>query len=171
LEGSLADFLPLWQIAPMVHLRDWRKRQGLTQQALAEALGLTSSAITKYEKGSQRPRPDLARRIEALTKGEVTASSLLGLDEPTKRVRGVREESQAFASSPVITIQVPVPPEQAKLLRDSGIAAAKVARAGAQKALKEAEAKAWADANRDAIEASNAWIEKYGTFAEQLGLI
>ena len=61
------------------NIRRERLKRGLTQQALAEALGLTNSAITKYEKGSQRPRPKLANRIEAFTRGEVTAASLLGV--------------------------------------------------------------------------------------------
>lgn len=29
----------------------------------------------------------------------------------------------------------------------------------------------WSEENREAIEASNRWIEKHGTLAEQLGLI
>ena len=45
---------------------------------------------------------------------------------------------------------------QADLLEKHGVDVEAVARSGAEKALKEAEAKAWADANREAIEASKA---------------
>ncbi len=76
-----------------------------------------------------------------------------------------------FAASEQLTISLTVSADQARVLRDAGADAKSIARAGAERALREAEAKAWADANREAIDASNAWIEKYGTFAEQLGLI
>ncbi len=124
-----------------------------------------------YEKGARRPRLEVANRIEAATRGEVTAASLLGLSESTPRKRGVREDAAAFDGASRLTIDVTIPPERAKALRDSGADISAIARAGAEKALKEAEAKAWAEANREAIEASNAWIEKHGTFAEQFGLI
>lgn len=155
----------------MMKLRDWRKKHGLTQQALAEALGLTNSAITKYEKGAQRPRLELAKRIEDLTRGEVTAASLLGLSEPRARKRDVREDAEPFVSGEQVTISVAVSADQARTLQKAGADVEALARSGAERAIKEAEAKAWAAANREAIEASNAWIEKHGTLAEQLGLI
>lgn len=155
----------------MMNLRDWRKQHGLTQQALADALGLTNSAITKYEKGSQRPRPELAKRIENFTRGEVTAASLLGLSESRTRQTILREDAEFFNSGGQLTISLTVTADQARLLDSHGADVKAVARAGAEKAIKEAEAKAWGAANREAIEASNAWIGKHGTFAEQLGLI
>lgn len=154
----------------MVNLRDWRKKHGLTQQALAEALGLTNSAITKYEKGAQRPRTDVAKRIEAFTKGDVTAASLMGLEE-SKRPRSLREDAAAFGDAAKLTIELRLSSRQERFLREGGIDIAAIARAGAEKAIKTAEAKAWAEANREAIDAYNAWIDKHGTLAEQLGLI
>jgi len=155
----------------MLKLRDWRKKHGLTQQQVAESLGVTNSAITKYEKGSQRPRPELAERIESLTCGEVTAASLLGLARPRTAERGLREDTAAFITSEEITISFAIPADRAGMLQRAGVDSEAIARAGAEKALKEAEAQAWAAENREAIAAANAWIEKHGTLAEQLGLI
>lgn len=155
----------------MMQLRDWRKKRGLTQQALAEALGLTNSAITKYEKGSQRPRPELANRIEAFTRGEVTAASLLGVSATRPGKRSVREDAQAFTAGDQITISLIVSADQVRLLESAGVDVNAVARSGAERAIKEAEGRAWAETNRDAIEAYNVWIEKHGTLAEQFGLI
>lgn len=153
----------------MTQLRDWLRKQGLTQQSPAVSLGLTNSAMTKSEKGPQRLRPELAKRIEAFIRGEVTAASLLGLSEPKPRKSGLSEDAATFNDASRLTVDVALPSEPAKALKDDGIDVEAVARAGSEKALKEA--KAWAEANREAIEASNAWIEKHGTFAEQLGLI
>jgi post-segregation antitoxin (ccd killing protein) len=57
------------------------------------------------------------------------------------------------------------------MLKESGVDIEAVAREGAARALKEAEAHARSNANREAINAYNAWIDKHGTLAEQLGLI
>mgnify|MGYP001119314784 CR=1 FL=1 len=40
-----------------------RKEKGLTQQQLAEAVGVTKRAIASYESGSRRPSPAVAERI------------------------------------------------------------------------------------------------------------
>jgi post-segregation antitoxin (ccd killing protein)/DNA-binding XRE family transcriptional regulator len=153
-----------------MNLADWRAHRKLTLREVAEAVGVTAMSVSRIEKGTQRPSPQIAQKIDTLTNGQVTAASLLGLAEVKPR-RGVREDAAAFDGRPTVTIEVPLPPERAKLLKDSGADITAIARAGADRALKEAEAKAWAEANREAIEASNAWIEKHGTFAEQLGLI
>ncbi len=128
-------------------------------------------SVSRIEKGTQQPSPEVAQRIDHFTRGEVTAASLLGLSESKVRKRDLREDAASFDDASRLTVDITLPPERAKALRDSGADINAIARAGAEKALKEAEAKAWAEANREAIEASNAWIEKHGTFAEQLGLI
>jgi post-segregation antitoxin (ccd killing protein) len=154
-----------------MELRTWRESKELTLDAVANAVDSTKGHLSDVERGRRRASRDLARRIEAFTRGEITAASLLGLDEPKPRRRGVREDAASFDGASRLTVEVMLPPERAKLLKDSGADITAIARAGADRALKEAEAKAWAEANREAIEASNAWIEKHGTFAEQLGLI
>lgn len=40
-----------------------RKEKGLTQQQLADAVGVTKRAIASYESGSRRPSPAVAERI------------------------------------------------------------------------------------------------------------
>lgn len=128
-------------------------------------------SVSRIENGHQQPSPEVAQRIDDFTHGEVTAASLLGLSETRLRKRELREDAASFGGALRLTVDVSLPPERAKTLQDSGADIEAIARAGAEKALKEAEAKAWAEANREAIAAANAWIEKHGTLAEQLGLI
>ena len=152
-------------------LRTWRTSANLTLQSVGEAVGCTKTALSDIERGVRRPSTDLAKRIEAFTRGKVTAASLLGLNEAKRTRRGVREDAEPFAGAEQLTIELSVSAEQSRLLQKHGVNIEAIARTGAEKALKEAEARAWADANREAIEASNRWIEKHGTLAEQLGLI
>jgi antitoxin CcdA len=154
-----------------MNIAEWRKSLGVTQDQLAEAVGTSRPHLSKVERGATEPSPDLARRIEAYTRGKVTAASLLGLAEVKRGRRGVREDAEPFAGAEQLTIELSVSAEQSRLLQKHGVNIEAIARTGAEKALKEAEARAWADANREAIEASNRWIEKHGTLAEQLGLI
>jgi transcriptional regulator with XRE-family HTH domain len=44
-------------------LRELRKRKGLTQQAVADKMGLTRVAITQYEKGVRTPKIDIAYKL------------------------------------------------------------------------------------------------------------
>jgi transcriptional regulator with XRE-family HTH domain len=154
-----------------MNISDWRKRHGVTQDQMADAIETSRPHLSKVERGAAEPSPDLARRIEAFTRGEVTAASLLGLTEPKTHKRGLREDAAGFDGSSRLTIEVPLPAERAKVLKDSGVDIQAIARAGAEKALKEAETKVWAEANREAIDAYNIWIEKHGTLAEQFGMI
>jgi transcriptional regulator with XRE-family HTH domain len=45
------------------NLRFFRKRKGLTQTALAEALGITRAAVGSYEEGRAEPRLDLLKKF------------------------------------------------------------------------------------------------------------
>jgi post-segregation antitoxin (ccd killing protein)/DNA-binding transcriptional regulator YdaS (Cro superfamily) len=157
--------------ARCIEIRDWRNQHDVSAEDLAERCGIAASDLYCYENSIRRPRPEVASRIEAATRGEVTAASLLGLAVFEPHKHGVREDAASFGAHSPLIVEVPFPPEREKLLRDGGIDAAAIARAGAEKALKEAEAKAWAKGNREAIEASTAWIEKHGTLADQLGLV
>lgn len=59
-------------------LAAYRKSQGLTQKDAARALGLRSkSLITMIERGDRHASPDLARRIEDWSKGELRARDLV----------------------------------------------------------------------------------------------
>ena len=154
-----------------MRLRDWRKKAGMSVEAFALRCGVAVSTVYGYENGSRTPGAEIAQKIEIITKGAVSAASLIGLAPLRSANRGVREDAVSYASDGQVSVTVAVTEDQARMFARNGIDIEAVARAGAEKALKEAEAKAWAEANREAIEASKAWIEKYGTFAEQLGLI
>lgn len=151
-------------------LIDWRTARGLSQQKLAHAVQSSAMSISRIENGAQRPSPELAKRIEAYTKGAISAAALLGIRE-RPRARAVREEPAAYQATETVLVDVGLSPQQRQDFVDLGIDIESVAREGAQKALTTAYSEAWADANREAIEASRRWVEKYGTFAEQLGLI
>jgi transcriptional regulator with XRE-family HTH domain len=152
-----------------MNLRSWRKSQNLSADELARRIGIAGSTLMGYENGTRRPKAKTAQKIETITKGAVSAASLLGLTSRT--VRGVREEAEPFVEAEQLTIEVPVSAGQSRLLQEQGVDIEAVARTGAKKAIREAEARAWAEANREAIDAYNAWIKKHGTLAEQLGLI
>lgn len=59
------------------YLRRTRDRQSAS--AVAARAGVTSGMLSEFRSGKRRPSPDVAKRIEAATAGEVTAASLLGV--------------------------------------------------------------------------------------------
>lgn len=56
-----------------------RKEKGMTQNDLAEKLGLTSQAICNYEKGIREPNLDTLKKLA--TALEVTVDELLREDD------------------------------------------------------------------------------------------
>jgi transcriptional regulator with XRE-family HTH domain len=52
--------------ASMPRLAAVRKAHGFTQTELGELVNRTQGAISFYERGTQRPRPAVARKIELL---------------------------------------------------------------------------------------------------------
>ena len=65
----------------MARLEDYLSQRRGRQTRLAKQLGLSSGTLSLIRSGQRRPSPDLAKRIEAATDGEVRATSLLGLEE------------------------------------------------------------------------------------------
>lgn len=49
--------------APAVHLRGLRAREGITQQQLADALGITQTRVAEFETGARRISINMAKRI------------------------------------------------------------------------------------------------------------
>ena len=154
-----------------MNILQWRKLHCVTQDQMADAIETSRPHLSKVERGATEPSPDLARRIEAFTRGEVSAASLLGLEDAKPRRRSVREDSVNYQAAESVSVDVPLSTQQRQDLIALSIDIEAVARAGAQKALAEAHSKVWAEANRDAIDAYNVWIEKHGTLAEQFGTI
>lgn len=62
-------------------LREYRRRRGLTLSELAESIGVTEGAASRYETGTRRPRPGIIARIHRTTRGLVTANDFF---EPTR---------------------------------------------------------------------------------------
>lgn len=75
-------------------LRDWRKIEDLNQAEAAGVIGVTHSAVSKWESG-QIPRPDQMRAIFEATGGRVTPCSFFGIDCPCELARQARLEAVA----------------------------------------------------------------------------
>ena len=67
-------------------LKDYLNEQGKgALSRLAEKLGTSKGYLVGIRDGDRMPSVAFAKKIEAATKGEVTAIALLGLDRRTKR--------------------------------------------------------------------------------------
>lgn len=73
-------------------IRQYRKEKGLTQGELGEKLGLTASAVMRYERGQRKVSVDLLRRIADVL--EVDPYSLTDWDDATELID---EESKRSA--------------------------------------------------------------------------
>jgi transcriptional regulator with XRE-family HTH domain len=60
-----------------MQLADYRDRNKVTLQALADRCGVTASTVAKWERGASFPRPEQIDAVERATGGEVTAADLL----------------------------------------------------------------------------------------------
>lgn len=68
--------------APKPHyLRQWRKKRGMTQEALADALGTTKSQISELERFNLQLSPKWLHRIAPIL--EVSAGHILDHDPAT----------------------------------------------------------------------------------------
>lgn len=50
-------------MAVTTHLREVRKSKGLTQKEVADALLISKDSLSRYERGEQDPRLDVATRL------------------------------------------------------------------------------------------------------------
>lgn len=50
-------------MAVITHLREVRKSKGLTQKEVAEALLISKDSLSRYERGEQNPRLDVAIQL------------------------------------------------------------------------------------------------------------
>jgi putative transcriptional regulator len=66
----------------IVHLRRHREERGLTQEDLAELVGVTRQTIISIERGRYSPSIELALRLARLF--GVPVEVLFELDEPTR---------------------------------------------------------------------------------------
>jgi putative transcriptional regulator len=66
----------------IVHLRRHREERGLTQEDLADRVGVTRQTIISIERGRYRPSIELALRLARLF--GVPVETLFELDEPAR---------------------------------------------------------------------------------------
>jgi antitoxin CcdA len=135
-------------------LRTWRKQQNWTVAQVADLLGIGVSTVTAYENGSRRPRPEMAKQIERMTHGRVTAAYLSGL--ATDAHGAVREDQVPFDNDMR---------EQAKAL---GLDPDAIADKAITEAVKRKRIEAWIEENKEAFAAHRKDIEENGLWSDGL---
>lgn len=148
-----------------MQIRDWRIRNNLTLQAFALKVGVSASQIARIETSKSRTTPGTARRIEAATKGDVTAAELLGIAPAKGRVR---EERAPFGAA---SISVPVPPRLLELATEQGLDIAGLLAKGGIGALRAAARQRFHEENKDGFAWTNDYVREHGTLSEQFGMI
>ena len=148
-------------------LKDWRRKSPFSARELAEQVGVAYSTWSCYENLSRRPRPEIAKRIEAATNGEVSASELLGL-ETQQPAKGLREAGQPFETAPV---KVAVPGELADMARKYGLDVEALIAEGGVPCLREAFKSAYVERHKEAIEEINTSVRKHGTLSQRFRMI
>ena len=58
-------------------LRTWRKKRDLTQEQMAERLGVSVGSLSRIERGEQWPDRIFFKRLAEETSGSVTANDFL----------------------------------------------------------------------------------------------
>ena len=149
-------------------LRTWRQSQSLTLEEVARQVGSSKGYISQIESGVRRPGADLAKRIESMTNGEVTAAELLGLKADIPATRAVRETGTHFDSAPV---KVAVPTDLAEMAREYGLDVEALIAEGGVPRLREAFKAAYIERHKEAIEWASKYVREHGTPSEQLGMI
>lgn len=57
-------------------LHDWMAGVAKTPEELAKIIGVTGEAVRRYRSGARMPRPEIVKRIQEVTGGQVTAHDL-----------------------------------------------------------------------------------------------
>jgi antitoxin CcdA len=143
-----------------MNLREWRKKAELSSRELGERCGLSEAAIRHYETGARRPRPAIAKRLEAATNGEVTAAELLGVAAAAPSGKsGVSEETTRF-------VHTQLDPALLKEAASYGLDATEIARTAVERAVKAERMKRFSEENREAIESWNDLVEREGLWSD-----
>lgn len=81
------------------NIRFWRKAKGLSQEQLAEALGITYAAVSKWERGASTP--DLSYLVEMADLLGVSVDTLVGyrmqssaLNDMVERIRALQRQKR-----------------------------------------------------------------------------
>ena len=62
----------------MLNIREYRKRRGLTQQQLADIVGVSNVSLSNYERGAQMP--DILTLTKIANALRISVDTLLGLN-------------------------------------------------------------------------------------------
>lgn len=63
------------RMTPGERLRAWRKEHGLSQEEVAERIGVDQAQVSRIEAESAEPRASVAEKLRELTGGHVTWAS------------------------------------------------------------------------------------------------
>ena len=118
---------------------------------MAASSGVDRTVISKLERGLISISPDAAKRIEAVTNGEVTAAELLGLSS------GVREERVPFFTERDLATEA----------KEFGLDPEAIARKAVEDAVKRARMDAWIAENREAFAANARDVEENGLWCDR----
>ena len=156
-------------------IAEWRKRNNLTQARFAELVGLAAPTVSQLESRSRRPSAEVARRIEFITKGEVSAAELLGVTRPV----GIQEESVAIegevdphpyrGDKGSLVLNLPLGLLEAA--EEYGLDAAALVLEGGREKLEAEVRREFRTRNAEAIEWTRKYIEEHGTLSQQFGMI
>lgn len=58
-------------------LNDYMKNNGMTDQTLADTLGVSRSAVTQYRLGDRMPKPEILVKLVAATENQVSPIDLV----------------------------------------------------------------------------------------------
>lgn len=143
-------------------IRTWRITEGLTQGELGDLLEVKKSYISQIENGHKSPSPKMAKRIQIITSGKISAAELLGL-----KASSVHETPADFDRSVSIEIDSKI----AKDAAAQGIDVASVARRAIEEDLNAARLRSWVTENRTAFDAHAKDIEENGLWSDGFRLI
>jgi len=82
-------------------LSEWRRENGLTQQATARLIECTVRAVIKWESGERRPGPAYMPKVMAVTDGQVTANDFYpdGVSSSPEKVTRTGEHEVRHATA------------------------------------------------------------------------
>ena len=104
-------------------IRQLRREKDITQEQLAEALGITSRAVSQWENG--RTAPDISQLPALANFFDVTTDHLLGVDidrreeeieRILKHIRKYQEQGDAESTAKYLREQLKIYPNQPRLL-------------------------------------------------------
>lgn len=148
----------------------WIAAQGQTREWAADRLQTTGASLSRIINGKQWPGPEFFQRVEALTRGQVTAEHFVNPKKPVKQQPKPESSSHPLAADgegePVqvrVLIDKDLLAEAAKLGIDVGALADKALR----ESIRREKARRWQAEHADIIAWYNDHVEKDGIFGEE----